>query len=275
VRYVTGGYFQALGIPVLRGRALEDQDRAGSQPMVVIDENLAKQYWPNENPVGKHLGRGQRGQWSTIVGVVGHVKHSDLAGDTGKGVIYYSLFQQAIPYVSIVVKTAGDPAGMAGIIREAVRSADPSQPVHTLKTLPDMVAASLATRRFAVSLLGFFAATALLMAAIGLYGVIGYSVGQRTQEMGIRMALGAARGEVLGMIIAQGLRMTAAGLVIGIAAALALTRLVSSQLFGITPFDPLTFAVAALVLLTAALAASYFPARRATRVDPMTALRYE
>jgi len=207
--------------------------------------------------------------------VVGHVNHSDLAGDTGKGVYYYCTFQQPLPFASLVVKTQGDPAGMAQAIRQAVREVDPNQPVHRLKTMQDMVAGSLAPRRFVVRMLGFFALVALLMAALGLYGVISYSVAQRTQEIGIRMALGAQGGSLLSMVVGQGLRLAGLGVMIGLAMAGACGRLLENQLFGVSAVDPATFAAISVALLGAAFLASYIPARRATRVDPMTALRYD
>ena len=275
IRRVSPNYFEALGIPLKNGRVFTPQDRAGTEPVVVVDENLARQYWPTENPIGKHLRNGSKSPWATIIGIVGHVKHSDLAGDTSKGVYYYSMFQWADPYAGIVLKTAGDPASFAGAIREAVREVDPSQAVHDLKPMEGMISASLAPRRFVVTLLGFFAGTALLLAAIGLYGVVSYSVEQRTPEIGIRLALGAQRTEVLGLVVWHGLRLTLAGLATGLIAALAVTQMLSSQLFGVRPFDPLTFGATAVALILAALMASYFPAYRATRVDPVIALRYE
>jgi predicted permease len=276
VRYVSPGYFQALGIPLKSGRYFSGQDRQGTEPVVVIDENLARQYWPNEDPVNKHLRRGgPRTPWSSIVGVVGHVNHSDLAGDTGKGVYYYCLFQQPLPMASILLKTQGDPASLASAIRLAVREVDPNQPVSRLKTMQDMVQNSLAPRRFAVRLLGFFAMVALFMSALGLYGVISYSVAQRTQEIGLRMALGAQSRSLLAMVVGQGLRLAAVGVVIGLILAMACSRMLQSQFFGVSAFDPLTFVSIAAVLLGAASLASYLPARRAASVDPLRALRYE
>jgi predicted permease len=257
------------------GRTFSNQDRPQTQPVVLIDENLARQYWPNEDPVGKHLRNGSPSPWATIVGVVGHVKHSDLAADPAKGTYYFSMFQQPVPFAGIVIRTAGDPALFAAAIRNAVREVDNSQAVHDLKPMEDMVSASLAPRRFVVTLLGFFAAAALLLAAIGLYGVISYSVAQRTQEIGLRMALGAQRSEVLGLVVWQGLRLTLAGIALGLAAALAVTQVLARQFFGVSPSDPLTFAGTATALIVAALIASFLPAYRATRVDPVIALRYQ
>jgi predicted permease len=274
VRFVTPGYFEAMGIPLKSGRYFASQDVRDTAPVVVIDENLARQYWPGEDPLDKHMRRG-RAPWSTIVGVVGHVNHSDLSGDTGKGAYYYCAFQQPVPFGSLVIKTQDDPASLAPAIRQAVREVDPNQPVHRLKTMQDMVSASLAPRKFVVRLLGLFALIALFMAALGLYGVISYSVTQRTQEIGIRMALGAQSGSLLGMVVNQGLRLAGLGVAIGLAMAIACGRLLQNQLFGVSALDPVTFTSISAVLLGAAFLASYIPARRATKVDPLEALRYE
>jgi putative ABC transport system permease protein len=274
IGWVTPGYFEAMRIPLKSGRFFAAQDRQGTEPVAIVDENLARQYWPNEDPLGKHIRRGGQA-WSTIVGVVGHVNPSDLAGDTGKGVYYYCTFQQALPFASLVVKTHGDPANLAGAIRAAVREVDPNQPVYRLKTMQDMVASSLAPRKFVVRLLGFFALVALFMAALGLYGVISYSVTQRTQEIGIRMALGAQSGSLLALVVGQGLRLAGVGVVIGLAMAVALSQLLRNQFFGVSALDPVTLLSISAALLGAAFLASYIPARRAARVDPLVALRYE
>jgi predicted permease len=276
-RYVTPGYFAALTIPLKQGRNFTEDDRMETQPVVVIDENLARQYWPGEDPIGKRI-QPSSGEGSfTIVGIAGHVLGANLAADSGKGAVYFDLFQekQALPAAWIMAKTSGDPAGMAAAIREAVRATDPNQPVHTFTTLDDLVSNSLAPRRFVMRLLGFFAVTALFMAGLGLYGVISYSVTLRTREIGIRIALGAKPGSVLLGVLSQGLRLTGIGVVIGLAGSLSINRLLTSQLFQVNAFDPLIFASMAAALLVAALLASYLPARRAVRVDPLSALRSE
>ncbi len=275
IGFVTPNYFAALKIPFRSGRAFTDQDQQNTEPVVIIDETLAREYWPNENAIGKHMRRGSRAPWSTIVGIVGHAKQSDLAGDVVKGKYYYPLFQVAIPMATFVVRSQSDPAHLAGAIRDTVRDIDPTLALSDIKTLEDMVGNSLAPRRFVVTLLGIFAGMALLMAVLGLYGVISYSVTQRTQEIGIRMALGAQRREVLRMVIGQGMQLAGIGAAIGLIASLSFNRVLTNQLFHVSAFDPLTFAVTALVLIAAALLASYIPAVRATRVDPMEALRYE
>lgn len=275
IGYITPNYFAALKIPIRGGRAFTDHDQRGSDPVAIIDETLARQYWPNEDPIGKHMRNGTGSPWATIVGVVGHVKTSDLAGDVVKGKYYYPIFQQTIPFATFLVRSSSDPSRYAGPIREAVLGVDPTEAVANVKLLSDMVESSLAPRRFIVTLLGVFATMSLLMAVLGLYGVISYSVTQRRQEIGIRMALGAQRGAVLGLVMGQGIRLAGIGAVIGLAASLAMSRLLRGLLFGVSVFDPLTFVLMAAVLIGAALAASYVPAHRAMRVDPMEALRYE
>jgi len=275
IRWIGPDYFRALSVPLRFGRAFAEQDRIGSEPVVIVDETLAHQYWPNESPVGKHVRRRSNGPWSTIVGVVGHVKHESLDGEAGKGVYYAPIFQSPPPSASFVLRTASDPVRFAASIREAVRATDPALSIHHLVTMRNLVSASLEPRRFVVRLLGFFALTALALSALGLYGVISYSVAQRTKEIGIRMALGAQHREVLAMVAAQGIRLVTIGVMLGFAASLALGGLISSQLYQVIPFDPLTFLFTAAVLIFAAMAASIVPARRAAKVDPMVALRYE
>ena len=275
-RYVTAGYFSTLGIPLRGGRFLTDDDRKGSAPVALVDENLARQYWPGQNPVGQRIRRSSNdAPWETIVGVVGHVKHSALVGDSDKGVCYHSLLQRPSPDVFIVAKTPGNPAVLAGAIREAVQSVDRAQPVHGLKTMDRRIAESLGPRRFAVTLLAVFAGLSLLMSVLGLYALVSYTVAQRTHEIGIRVSLGARRGQVLALMIGYGLKLALIGLAAGAAVAFTLARLLSSQLYGVGSFDLGTFGLMGLGLALAALVASYVPARRATKVDPVAALRYE
>ncbi len=273
-RFISPGYMEALGIPLKRGRFFTDQDTVASDRVAIIDEELARQYWPTEDPLGKRIRvNANNAPWVTIVGIVGHVMHSSLASDSGKGVYYFSLFQRSLPGATIAVKTSGDPNLMTGVIRDAARAADPHQAVHTFGTMDYYISRSLDTRRFGMRLLGFFGATALFLAALGLYGVISSSVAQRTREIGIRMALGAERRSVLALVVGQGFRLAAAGVAIGIASAALLGRYFESQLFQVQSFDPLTIVATATALLAAALLASYLPARRAVRVDPAVTLR--
>jgi predicted permease len=274
-RYVTSGYFSAMQIPLRSGRYLTDDDRKGGQLVALVDDNLARQYWPGQDPLGQHIRRGESGPWETIVGVVGHVKHNALVGDSDKGVCYHSLLQTPAPDVFVVAKTGGNAASLAGSIREAVRSVDSAQPVHGLKTMDQRIAESLGPRRFAVTLLAVFAGLSLLMAALGLYALVSYTVAQRTHEIGIRVSLGAQRRQVLTLMVGYGLKLAGMGVAVGAAVAFILSRLLSSQLYGIGVFDAGTFGLMGLGLAAAALAASYVPARRATKVDPIVALRYE
>jgi len=275
LNWVTPGYFEAMHIPLRKGRYFTDQDRLGAQPVVVIDENLARQYWSNQDPVGQRLRRGSNTPWATIVGVVAHVMQSALAGDSGKGVCYYPILQQGLAQAFLIAKTKADPATLASAIQAAVASVDSAQPAADFKTMEQYVAGSLGPQRIAVSLLEIFSALALFLAAIGLYGVISYSTAQRTREIGIRMALGAQRRQVWGMVLRQGLRLALTGVLAGAVAASVLAQFLRSQLFEVSAFDPSTFALTCLILLVVALAACYIPARRATKVDPMVALRYE
>jgi len=271
--WVTPAYFHAMRIPLLKGRYFTDQDRLGTQPVVVIDENLARQYWPNQDPVGQRLQRG--GPWATIVGVVAHVMQSALVGDSGKGVCYYPILQQPLPSAFLLVRTSTEAATLGPAMRATVVSVDPAQPTADFKTMEQYVAGSLGPQRAAASLLEIFSALALFLAAIGLYGVISYSTTQRTQELGIRMALGAQRRQVWSMVVGQGLRLALAGVLAGAVTAAALAQFLRSQLFEVSAFDPSTFILMCLMLLAVAFAACFIPARRAMRVDPIVALRYE
>jgi predicted permease len=272
---VSADYFAALRIPILQGRVFTPLDRADTQPVVVIDDVLARQYWLGQNPVGQHLRRGNSAPWATIVGVVGHVKHSDLAGEDVKGKYYFPLFQMPLPFMSFVMRAPSDAARLSTAMRDAVRVVDPTLPISQIRLMTAMVNNSLAPRRFVVTVLGVFASVALAMALVGLYGLISYAVTQRTQELGVRMALGAQPAEILRLVLVGGMRLAGLGAVVGLAASLGMSRFLRSELFHVSAVDPLTFASMAAALIAAALLASYIPARRAPRVDPMVALRYE
>jgi predicted permease len=278
MRMVTPRYFNTLAITLKRGRAFTELDLPQTEPVVVIDETLARQYWPSEDPVGKQIQlSSQNPTRYTVVGVVGHVLASDLAADSGTGVVYFSLFQQKDPIsvAWIVARTPGDPASLVGPIREAVRAADLEQPVHTFKSLDELVSDSLAPRRFVMRLLGFFAATALFMAALGLYGVISYSVTLRGREIGIRSALGEHPRSVLAGVLSHSVRLAGIGVAVGIVGSILIDHILESQLFEVNAFDPAILTAVAATLLITALLAGYLPARRAVRIDPLNALRAE
>ncbi len=270
-RSVTPGFFSTLGIPVKRGRVFTEQDATGAPRVAIIDESLAQQYWPGEDPLGQQILEG--GVQSTIVGIVGHTQQSDLA-TADQGVFYYSFYQAPIPFATVLVRNFGNPVPAAAL-REAVNSVDPAQPIYDAKTMQERVSATMAGRRFTIVLLGVFAVTAVFLAALGLYGVINYGVTQRTQEIGIRVVLGARRAQLLSLIVGQGLRITVFGLALGSIAAFAVARLLPNQLFGVSAFDPATFVGMATMLAAVALFASYVPARRAMKLDPVEACRYE
>jgi putative ABC transport system permease protein len=285
VRYTTSpDYLQALGIGLRRGRYFTAQDRLDSTPVVVIDETLARKYFADEEPLGQRLQLGQKGTPPyEIVGVVGHVKHYGLDGEVPVEPQFYFALAQ-IPAermgfiangISVLVRTRVEPQSLAGAVRGQILAVEPNQPVYNVRTMKEVVAESVASRRFSMFLLLVFALVALVLAAVGIYGVMAYSVTQRTHEIGIRMALGAQAADVLRMILGQGLLLILVGIAVGLLAAFALTRVLASLLYGVSATDPLTFAAISLLLMTVALLACYIPARRATKVDPMVALRYE
>jgi len=284
IRQVSPGYFETMKIKLIRGRTFTDQDRLGSQPVAMIDENLGRQYWPDQDPVGQRIRNGSNSTWKTIVGVVAPVRHSQVAGDessaegvlgAAKGVYYYPLYQVESAATFLIARTNGDAAGLGATIREAVHAVDPGQPISDLKTMDQRVTLSLGPRRSAVALLTVFAAMALSLAAVGLFGLVRYNVAQRTQEIGVRMALGASQRDVLKMVLGEGLQLALFGVGSGLVAAFALTRVMGGLLYGVSATDPLTFAGMAVLLTLVALFASWLPARRATRVDPIVSLRYE
>jgi predicted permease len=286
VRLITPGYFTALGIPLLKGRLFTDADRTGSQYVAVIDDNLARQYWPNENPIGQKIRSGEKYGWATIVGVVGHIRFTTLVGEESssetsqsgsKGVYYFSMYQEP-EYATagfLIAKSRGSAPSAETAIRQAVRSVDPSLPLSDMTSMDARIAASLGPQRFATNLLALFAGLAILLAAVGLYGLISYSVAQRTNEFGIRMALGARPQDVLQLVLRQGARLAMIGMGVGIIAGIILMGAMHSVLYGVSYADPLSFIGAAVLLMLIALLACYVPARRAMRVDPMVALRYE
>ena len=271
------GYFSTMRIPLIRGRYLNDADSKSSVPVVVIDDWTARQNWPGQDPVGKSVKLGMKEQPLLIVGVVGNVDQGILVkllkGEVGQ--VYRPVPQAPMPAMTLILRTAVDPATLIPAMRNLVRRVDIDQPIFQAETLENVRAASHASQRLASTLLGCFAGVALLLAAIGIYGIIAYSAGQRTREFGIRMSLGAKRLDVLRLVVRQGLVLAGIGIAAGLAGAFALTRLLSSLLYGVNATDPLTFAGVTALLAVVAAAASFLPAWRATRVDPVIALRCE
>ncbi len=281
---VTPDYFRAMGIPLIKGRSFTDQDKTGMPGVVLIDELLATRFFAGEDPVGKRIrlgGPGDSFPWMQVVGVVKHVRHYG-PDEEGRVEIYRPYFQ--LPDMPgarfnnsmvLAVRTAGEPTSLTGAIRNAVLEIDQDQPISQVQPMTQVVAAAIASQKFATWLLAVFAAVALLLAALGLYGVVAYAVTQRTHEIGIRIALGAARRDVLRLVVGQGMRLTLAGVALGLIGSFAVTRLMKSLLYGVSAADPLTYGGVALLLVLVALIACLIPARRATKVDPMVALRYE
>jgi putative ABC transport system permease protein len=274
-RVVSPGYFNALGIPLKRGRLFSDRDTESSPKVALVDEAFVRRHFPNEEAIGRgiDIGNGTDGFYE-IVGIVGDVHHGGL-DSTVNPTMYVPYKQDVFSSMWVMVRAAGDPEAQSGLVRGAVREIDGTLPAFSIMPLASMVSESVAQRRFSMLLLSLFAFVALFLAAVGLYGVVAYTVSQRTQEIGVRMAIGAQRGDVLRMVLGSGMKLASLGVVIGIAAALALAGLVASMLFGVTPFDPASYGVTAALLLGVAALACYLPARRAMRVDPLIALRQE
>jgi predicted permease len=276
IRVISPDYFSTLHIPLLRGRFFTAEDRAKTEQVAIIDTTLAHQYWPNQDPLGQQMGFGGDSPWMTIVGIVAHAKSSSLEADVKEGFYFLPLAQSPNQTGEIAVRTdSRDPEALAGAMQAAIRRVDPNQPLYTLQTMEQRVDSSLVGRRFLVVLLSIFAGLALLLAALGLYGVISYSVRLRTRELGIRVALGAERGDVLRLILGQGVRLAGLGLVLGLVATFVAGRALSSLLYNVSLFNPLTLLLTSLLLLATVLLASYLPAHWATKVQPMVALRDE
>jgi len=273
-RFVSSGYFRAMGVPLAKGRYFDERDIKDGPQAAIINESLAHRFWPNEDPLGKRLELGDKEPWRTIVGVVHDAKEFSVDNDVPIG-IYFPAEQIPIRNMFMVVRTSKDPAPMTAPITREIQALDPEVPAFDLRTMEGRLSDSLARQRFSTFLLGVFAAVALVLAAIGIYGVLAYSVNQRTHEIGIRMALGAQPMNILRMVIRQSLVLVTVGTIIGLGGAFALTRVMSSLLYGITATDARAFFIPPLVLGVVAVLASYLPARRAARVDPMIALRYE
>jgi predicted permease len=277
VHITSSGYFKSLQIPVLIGRDFSSADHRGGERVAIIDTVLAHRYWPGKNPIGQQIGFDDRvkGPWYTIVGVVAHSRTSSLEADTNEGFYYVLITQAPVPSASIVVRSSRASTDLAGDLAAAVRSIDPSVAIYDVKTVEQLIEESLIGRRFVVLLLTAFAGLALLLAALGLYGVISYSVRLRTRELGVRMALGAQRSRVLQLVLMQGARLAAIGIVCGVLAALALGRIFSSLLFQVGMLSAIPWLTAIVLLIAVVLLATFLPARRAASIEPMQALRSE
>jgi len=277
LRSVTPDYFRTMGIPLLAGRAFSETDTASSPPVILLNQEAARRIFPNQNPLGQRVTFGvptAQSVWMTIAGIVADVR--DLTLDAQAGMEVYQPYQQStLPYMNLVVRTASEPASLAATVRAEFHALNKDLPVFQARPMETVLAASIAQQRFDMLMLSLFAAVALALAGVGIYGVVSYSVAQRTSEIGLRMALGAAQSQVLKLVISRSLMLTAAGVAAGLVASTILTGFLSTMLYGVRPIDPLTFAGVALVLAAVAVLASYVPACRAMRVDPMTALRNE
>lgn len=280
-RTVAGDYFAAIGIPLVSGRFFTDEDTPDTPRVVVVDQRMAEELWPGQDPVGKRIRTGgfdvtPDTPWMTVIGVAVRVRQYTLDGEEPRIAMYHWHKQRPSRALNVVMRTAtSDPAGLTPAVREVIRGLDPDLPIYSVRTMQERVDESLAQRRFAVSLLGLFAGLAFGLAAIGTYGLIAYLVSQGRREIGIRIALGATPARVAGMVVGGGMRLAATGLAIGLVAALLLTRFMESLLFGVDPADPTTFAAIIGLLVVMAFTATYVPARRAAKIDPITSLRSE
>jgi putative ABC transport system permease protein len=281
--YIVVGhdYFRTLQIPLLQGRSFNEHDTENSERVVIVNEHLARRYWPGQNPLGKQLRMGAPGSnapWLSIVGVVGNVR-SQGRDESFHAELYvpYQQFPWVLTPEYLMVRTAPNvtPASVGHAVVEALHRVGPKQPVAELKTMDQVAREPLAQQRMMVALLGAFAGLALVLSGLGVYSVLSYSVSQRTREVGVRLALGAERRDVVKLVVRQGFRLTLSGVVIGLFGAIGLTRFLSSLLYGVKSNDSLTFIIVSIILTGVALLACYIPAQRATKVDPMVALRYE
>jgi putative ABC transport system permease protein len=272
---VSTDYFQTVGIPLLRGRSFTERDAKGSTPVAIISQSLARRGWPDQNPLGKRFSfAGVREQAVEVVGVVGDVRGFDLDGQFWPQ-MYFSTSQRTPDVAFLVIHSAQNSSAVSAALRGVIRSVDKNEPISSISTMEQLLSQSVAEPRFRTLLLGIFAGMAFLLAVVGIYGIISYSVSQRTHELGLRMALGAERHDVVRLVVGQGMRLTFVGMAVGLLAALGLTRLLASFLYAVRPIDPVTFVVVSALMFAVALLASYIPARRATKVDPLVALRYE
>jgi putative ABC transport system permease protein len=276
-RVVTPGYFAAMGIPILAGQGFTDRDDNNAPPVVIINQSMARQFWAGEDPIGRRIRfGGDNSRWYSIVGVVGDVKHMGLEEEEGPAI--YQPHAQKPPFLrwmTVVVRMSVDPANLVGAIRSQVKAVDKDQPVYDIASMEEIISQSVANPRFYMVMLGLFAFTALILASVGIYGMLVYWVSQRRQEIGIRMALGAQQSDVLKLVLSQGVKISAIGVSLGVIAALVLSRTMSSLLYDVSPADPFTYLGVSLLFISVATLACYLPARRAVKVDPLEALRYE
>jgi putative ABC transport system permease protein len=276
-RMISSEYFKALGIPIIKGRHFTDRDNQASTGVAIVSDTWARQFVQKDDPIGKRIklgGRDSTRPWLSIVGIAGDVRDTALESEA-RPCVYVPYPQFASLGMTLVVRTDADSKALIPAIRDEVRAVDKDQPVTDIKTMDQYVSDSVSGRRTNAMLLGVFATLALVLAAVGMYGVMSYAVTQRVHEIGIRMALGAQKSDVIKLIVGSGMALVLAGIMIGLAGALALSRALSSLLYEVSATDPMTFAGVSLVLIAVALLASYIPARRATKVDPMIALRCE
>jgi putative ABC transport system permease protein len=292
---VTPDYFRAMNIPLKRGRYFNEHDdrsslvgrdlsklnevekESAALNSIVIDEEFARRYWPNEDPIGKRIAMGseERPQYLTVLGVVGRVKMDGLGQDSKRVQGYFPFAQIPNSGMTVILKAAGDPNQLIAAVRQQVKTIDPDQPIYAIRTMVEIRAESVAPERLNLTLLSIFAGIALILAIVGIYGVMSYTVTQRTHEIGIRMAIGAQPRDVFRMVLRQGMMLTLIGVGVGLIWAFVVTRLMATMLFGVEPTDPATFAAIAALLTMVALVACYVPGRRATKVDPVVSLRYE
>src|SRR5581483_8992779 len=278
VESVNADYFRVMSIPIVKGRSFTDQDRSTSPPVVIINQALARNIFPNEDPIGKHLTTDDEGPAAEIVGVVADVKiycPSSQFNNQTNFELYTTYTQQPFRLTYMAIKTSVPPMRLADAVQKEFLSLDKDQPITSIQTMDQIVSDSLSNEVFNTSLLSVFAAIAILLSAIGIYGILSYTVTQQTPEIGIRMALGAQRSQVLGLVIGHGMMLVGVGVIVGLVAAFALTRTMSGLLYKVSAMDPVTFTVTPIAIIIVALLACYLPARRATKVEPIIALRFE
>lgn len=271
---VTPDYFLTMQVPVINGRQFTVQDSSDAPGVIIINDVMAQRLWPNENSLGKRFRVGFEEKPREVVGVVGSIKQTTLAAES-RPAMYLPHLQSPSSGLTLLVRTHGDPLGLAGAVREQVRAIDKDVPVTHVQTMSQVFDASVAQQRFSMLIVGLFAGLALILSTVGIYGVMAYAVAQRSHEIGVRMALGARTGQVLKLILKDGMKLAVVGVATGLVGAFALTRLITTLLFGVKPNDAATLIVVSLGLLFVAFVACYIPARRATKVDPLVALRYE